>query len=586
MNRLYRLWPWALVLALAVPAARAETLEQLQTLAAGGAAELALQLLRQEQPALADDSAGWMAWERTRVELLAAHGQWQRLFDHLSSELPAALPPEFSRWCETWRARAMVELGQGAEARALLRRLLWSGDGDDAEVAQWRRLVIRSYRADDLGDDAYAAMLRYRHDYGSGGRDDALLSGQVLLGQGRAADAVEALAGVDDLEGQSLLLLARLRSGQVEPHKAQREVRALLKRKDLTPSLQQQCESILAESSAAAADSAAQAIALEQLFGRIRRYPLDREVFSQSPDALWDAYLTYARTVGNREQLLIGDDAAWFAAAKAAGKMYPIRVRSIYALLALNSPSEQTRQTAHAALVNELMQQDDGAELLWQLYLAAPRFADIATVPVVVRRALLDPVIAAGDLTLASRLLAGLDEPPPGTDRVMWRLRRAKVFVLAADFPHASEVLGSLVEDGASLSKTELDRLVQVLFDLQTVGEHDTAYRLFDTLQQHISDQQRRRELWYWMADSRMAQSRPLEAAALYLRSATVAGPDAMDPWAQTARYQAAQALAKAGLTDDARTLYQQLYAATDDAGRHAVLQRDMQQLLLVQHDH
>jgi len=579
--RFFRL-PCGLLLALllATGPAAAISLAQLEDLAAGGAPRLALALLEVEQPAWQQDGDGWMAWERSRVQLLAAGADWQSLYDR-TLQLPPDVPPDFVRWAETWRARTLIELGQGEHARTLLRSLLWRGDGGDIELTAWRRLVIQSYRADHRGDDAYAAMLRYRHDFGRGGREDALLGAQVLLGQGRAADAVEALQGLEQGDARVLLLLARLRSGQWEPRRILREVRTLLQSKGLVPHVRQQGEVIAAEAAAAAADPATQAIALEQVFSRIRQVRLDRDLFAVTPDALWDAYLAYARQVGNREQLLIGDDAAWLAKAQAAGNMYPVLARSIHALLALHGVSAATRRQAHSALVANLLQQEGGTELVYQLYLASARFIEVSSVPEGVRRTLLDPVIATGDLPLAARLMAGLDEPPPGTDRVMWRLRQARVLLLGGDYAQAETILQEMIAGSALLARPEQDRLIQVLFDLQTVGEHETAYRLLEALQAQLADVQLKRELWYWMADSRLAQGRPHEAAALYLRSAMVPQSQSLDPWGQTARYQAAQVLAKTGLVEDARTLYEALLGLTDDPGRRAVLRRDLQQLLV-----
>ena len=86
----------------------------------------------------------------------------------------------------------------------------------------------------------------------------------------------------------------------------------------------------------------------------------------------------------------------------------------------------------------------------------------------------------------------------------------------------------------------------------------------------------------FWMADSLAAQGRHVEAARLYLKSAMLPDPHAMDPWAQTARYQAAEALAEAGLRDDARFVYEALLAVTAEPDRQAVLRRSIQQLWLM----
>jgi tetratricopeptide (TPR) repeat protein len=86
----------------------------------------------------------------------------------------------------------------------------------------------------------------------------------------------------------------------------------------------------------------------------------------------------------------------------------------------------------------------------------------------------------------------------------------------------------------------------------------------------------------YWTADSYKAVGDYAKAAELYLRSAMLPGPFTMDPWAQTARYQAAQMLAQAGYIEDARNLYNGLLSATRDPAQQAVLNHDLQQLLLM----
>jgi hypothetical protein len=60
-------------------------------------------------------------------------------------------------------------------------------------------------------------------------------------------------------------------------------------------------------------------------------------------------------------------------------------------------------------------------------------------------------------------------------------------------------------------------------------------------------------------------------------------GAESMDPWAQTARYNAAESLQLAGLVDDARRIYQGLLQVTDDAARRSVLSHKIQQLWLFQ---
>ena len=92
-----------------------------------------------------------------------------------------------------------------------------------------------------------------------------------------------------------------------------------------------------------------------------------------------------------------------------------------------------------------------------------------------------------------------------------------------------------------------------------------------------------KREILFWMADSYRDLERYDRAALLYLQSAMFVGPEAMDPWAQTARFKAAESLQESGLVDDARRIYLSLLEVTDEPTRRSVLQHNIQQLWLVQ---
>jgi len=561
-------------------AAHAGDLDEVRSLAAAGAHTLALDLLDTEQAPPERDLKGWMRWERERARLLAAEGAWERLAERLAG-VPEGVPPAFARWAGSRRAEALLELGEGAEARRVLRGLLWAPKSAPEAIRQWRRLVIRSYLVEGRPRDAYTALLRYRHDYGAGEGAEAVLNGQVLLAQGRAGDAARYLAEVEGNQATIFRLLARLRAGEVPAWRVARDLRALLRNRDLQPAERQLLWAAIAEAAGAAEDWGSQVTALEELLAFDAPLALQAGIFSHTPDTLWQAYLDYAGSVGNRQQLLLGDDAAWLAEAEAAAKRFPARSRAIYALLALQGATGEGRSAGHRGLTRALTSRSWGMAVLRQLYLQAERFAGIEAVPPAVRQTLVDPAIAGGEIQLASRLLEGLAEPPSGTDRVMWQLRRARVFIMAGAHAQGIVVLDTLAESAGELPRRQVDRLVQVLFDLQTVEQHEAAYALFETLFAQVEEAALRRELLYWMADSRRAQSRHREAARLYLRSAGLHRADAMDPWAQTARYQAAKSLAEAGLVEDARRIYRQLLGVTEDTARRAVLERELQQLWL-----
>lgn len=582
--RLFRFCLLFLLLALQPQPAAAMELDEIAQLAKGGAAELALSLLEKGQPNFATDVRQWMRWERMRIRIMEDHERWQALADSLA-ELPADLPEDFLAWAQGRRARALLMSGHFTDARQMLRALIWHQPGEEAagQLAAYRQLVTQSYLLEGRIDDAYVAMLRFHQDYGDGDREAILLRVRVLLANGRASESRPLLQqlGKSPLI-RSLLLLVDLRDGQ-KPARISTQAKKLSEADGVGQDALYLLYGIMAEAAHSEQNTSQEIIALEQWF-RLQRFDKTwGQLFTHTPDNLWESYQTYARQVGNREQLLIGNDADWFHAAESTDRRYPVRIHSFFALLTKEAYQRTNRERAHQALVERLLKLDNGIALVQQLYLRSARFDERHPVPAAVAYILVDQAIRDGDLPQASRLMQHLPEPPEDTARFAWQMRRAKVFILAGEFDRTVSLLEALLPQSASLSEAQRDQLVQLLFDLQTVGQHERALQLLEKLYNSTPNFKLRRELLFWMADSRHAQQQYAEAARLYLRSATLIDNDSMDPWAQTARYQAARSLAKAGMGGDAEYIYQQLLRITESPERRAVLLQELEQLRLQQ---
>ncbi len=567
----------ALVSGLTTAQEAPDRLAELAALARAGAPELALQLIEKEQ---AEPSADphWLQWEKVRIALLTERERWQDI-EHRLLQITPYVSTEILPWVLEQRATALVESHQGRTARQLLAQLFWTATdtADAGAAARWQRLLIRSYLDEGRAGDAFTVMVRYRQEHPERTDEERLLSARVFLQNGRAGEAEAVLAQlVAVAETEALQLYASLRRGE-EPRLVFQAARRRLKDEKLPDELRPAFHAVVAEAAIAMNDYAAQVLALEQVLPYLPA-PL-HGLSGLKPDQLWEAYTGYALGVANREQWLVGDDARWLAAADAAGPMYPVRARSLYAWLARHAADEALREHAHHAFVERLLSLPQGPALLEALYLHG--LPTGTPIPMAARWALFDRALRRADMPLASQLVDTIEVPPPGVADVYgWQLRRARVLLLGGRHGAAVEAVTALVPPPADAPPERYDQLMQLLFDLQSVGEHEAAYVAFERLHP-LSQGQQRRELLYWMADSRSAQDRHREAAALYLRSATLAQADAMDPWAQTARYQAAQSLAKAGLQEDAENMLRQLLAATDDTARRALLGREIEQLRL-----
>ena len=546
-----------------------------------GANQLALEKIEQQQTRPELSIEDWLQWERLRIELYSKGEAWQTLIKRIDTQ-QRMLPAPARDWFVTQQADAWLALGDGQAARKILRQLIWLRETDVsmASLNRWREQLIRSYMLDNQANAAHTTMLRHNQDNRAMAKEATSLRARVLLQAGRPGDAFDLLEKNTSAPARSLSLLAGLRSAKLPAGEVVDKALAMINAGGLDKDVRIRLWAVVAEASRVENDTGQHADALEAIFADTRATQLDDGLVKLKADDLWQAYRQHAQAIGNRQQLLIGDDKKWFALAKKY-KDNPLRQRTIYGFLTESAGSDESRLQAHEKLVNSLQERKDGLEVLRRLYLHAPRYAETDKLPAIVRYTLLEQALAESDLALASRMIAGLQQAPQGVPPLLWEMRRARVFIMAGDLEKGSELLVAVLNSETVLNKVATDRFMQVLFDLQTVNEHERAYSLFDKLLLQTGGPQLRREILYWMADSRKAQEQYAEAAVLYLRSADLPGESLPDLWAQSALYQAAEALTEAELISDARRIYSRLLKVSKDEARRAVLQRRLQQLWL-----
>ena len=203
--------------------------------------------------------------------------------------------------------------------------------------------------------------------------------------------------------------------------------------------------------------------------------------------------------------------------------------------------------------------------------------------PEYARYRLADQALTDYDITFAARLMQGLENPPAGENPDSWSLRRARVLIYAGDQRGAVQLLNGILAGKKNLDDAFAERFIQVLFDLQAAEHHTQVIALLEAVFLLNKKPRIQRECLYWTADSKAALGEHQQAAELYLRSATYQHPTGGDMWGQTARYHAAEELGKAGLTQDARLVYQALLRHADDAKQRAVIERNIKQLWLIE---
>ncbi len=536
---------------------------EIAALRAAGTPRLALSVVDAEQPPAEGDRAGWLELERTRLDLLRELGDWAAIEARVSAH-PRGLPRAFTDLGRSLQAEAALARGDGASARARLRALTWQGERPaGGALHHWREQLIRAYLLEGLIEDAHLAMIRYRQDYGDD--DPALreLGVRILLRAGRPDAALVALGNAADPAADALRLLAELRAGRrpAEAIGQAAETQARVLQDD--PVGATRYWAVAVEAAALAEQGAARIAALEAGLPATDLPPSEAP-FALTPDALWRAYRAHGETLGNRAQLLVGQDDAWFEFAAARAVEAPLDARALHATLAQAARAPELRAASHAALIDALATLPRGALLLRRLYLddlADPRTASL---PAALRQRLADEALTAGDPAAAARLYATLDAPPADVDAFAWKLRRARLLARVDAAGTGGGALQRLITEHPERAAAEVDALLTAIGGLQRAGAHAAADAVLAALLAGAQDTPaRQRALLLARAENARALGDPRRAARHYLHGAMLPGTDAGDAAGHAARRAAVGELIAAGLDDDAVALLEALIAET-----------------------
>lgn len=569
-------------------------IEEVRTIAQSGAVSLALLSIEEQQKNLdiKDNLAAWLEWERERLNIYQSGQRWQALQQRVASYYEDLhLPDNFYFWAKQQQIDALLTLKQGQQARHILQSLIWSKKARSEKEVRihtqwlplWQKRVIKSYLVDNETNDALLAAQRYYQDYRNNDIEDRLLRARILLVNKREDEVVELLVkDTKHPEGGMLYLLAQLRSKDRPPRKVLQSALRQMRGKWADEKLKYMLWAVVAESAKRSGDRPSTANALEFVLAGNKNIELPAGLFDFSADTLWNVYIDYAVYIGNRAQYLIGDDQKWLNAAIKVQKKYPVKARALFAMVMLKGQNVGTRLRAAKGFLNLMHKRKRGANLIMALFLKSGYFKKLESIPAPIRYDLVDIALSRSNIELASNLMTTIKVAPTGVDNFQWQLRRARIFVLGGKAEEGSRSLKNILLDNKIFTRKQLEQFLQVVFDLQTVKEHQFAFQIFKAVLPKIDDVVLQREIYYWMADSKKAQQDYAAAARLYLRSAMHAGNNGLDPWGQTARYQVAEMLAKADLLKDAHVIYQKLLDVTKEPSRRAVLKHELQKLWLL----
>ncbi len=572
-----------------------ESLAQMDELVKLGMPALALSLIDNEQEKHQQFTADWYAFEYKRILLQSSLERWKQLIARAQWLFETANPErhitrKIRLWFETQQVIAKLQLKQSQQALDQLQNLLWSSKAENRDQSLplvWRRLVIRAYLQMQRDDDARRALVKYRSDYKSDETDIdwVLLQAQVLLRTNRPQQAIQILKQISTenaVDVEALLLIARLQS---EPKRAQeiyQQMREQLDGQVLSSSVRWAKSYVAYLAAKSLGNQAAQVLNLESMLSLSIEYPVFDENYQVTADDLWGLYNKQGLIIANDFALLFGNDEQWQQLSSELIQSNPEKALQLNAALVLHTENFLTKQLQHQTIVEIIEKRKNGLELINQLYLHSNKVTDVNVLPDEVRYRLVDYALSEGNYYEAATIMKSLKEPPEGKTLFDWRMRKARVLILQGEYAQSEDLIRKTFSEKPKITPAELDRYIQVVFDFQTVQQHQQAIKLFDFLYIDGLDEKIKREIYFWKAESYFSLEKFDQAALFYLQSARAVTDAENDLWAQSARFKAGKALMLAGIYYDAEKVYTELLLITDSDTRRALIDQNLQKIRLL----
>lgn len=558
----------------------AQNLAVARSLVKTGALNLALDYLQRHPPSVAS-IAIWEAWAEQKWSILILLEDWYAL-----KQDAHGLPASFGAakyLAIPYEARAMIALGELDAARQLLQPALLQKDIPLHIQKSVREQLIALYRARGDYVNAKIEAIRFHDEFKP--QDSAWFIQRAVIEYlaDDAAGASQLLGPIASIEAKLLQAYFRLRAGEIDATAALLLMHRQLARKRITDDEKKLAYALKATAGQHVDEAAklAQIQSLEQYLvtGDVDLYP---DVTSHTPESLKNAYLQLSDLLINTALINPGRSSLKFTLAQQAEKAeLPIKARALYADVMLGQGDEALGLAAKRAFVNSLVQAEQYT-LLSRLLGKQKIMGDFKHVGSATSAKILNFALAQGDANLILAIAPHLGEAPENIDSQDWILQKARVDIFAGRFAHAQDKLENWIDQHDTLTGKDVDRVLQAVFDLQSVQQNDLSLVLFEKISDKTNSKRHKREILFWRAQSHDALDERTTAAQLYLRSAMVEA-NGFDQWGQSARYHAAYTLMEAGAYFDARRLFEALQSVATDTARHTTIKQALQRLWLIE---
>jgi len=511
--------------------------------------------------------------QRQRWHLLERQGR----FDVLKAELQVSLEGEKDDLRLGLGLRLgdlLLRTGDPAQARTVFRQLLSEGLPNDGIAQQLRQRIVLSYFDEGRFSDAAISAENLELEFAPDQPSWHLLRALIALSMGRADEAVFVLGDVVSIEARLWRVFAAWQGKTISSSAALRTLGQIKVPADNTEMAGAR-SAMIARIANLSEHAHVRARALEALvLNDVQLRPL------LQIDARTELLATYGAIANIKmtdEGLATEPSGAVWDLLLTGGSKDRLGQRALGVTLLLQGQDPKAPVSGNSWLIRHLIEVD--AQGLISVFIGdhgvLAKFEEIGVEALML---LVDEALRREDLPLAARLQSLVHAPVPGIDPGAWTVRTARIQVLGGNADLGARQLGDWLSGLDEIAPASLDRVMQIMFDLQFIGEHQLALDLFQVSARLVRTSGHRRELFYWAAQSWVGLGEYAMGAAYYLESARLSGENNAH-WQNSALYQAAKALESAKLYEDAGNVYRRLLGDSPESKMQAKLRYRLVQI-------